>query len=156
MEQKMTSEKVKRFILVFLGSLFVQIFCWAMYSYFKFDIWLCGVSAVITALLYHFIQLEEQTGLSRKGVFFAWILVPFVLSAAVTVYQMIRYPQLSLNGAAIDGVSPMTELISLYAARLIVNGAVLLLFAAADAVYLKNRTPKERRRDEEEDTTHRG
>lgn len=155
MEQKMTSEKVKRFILVFLGSLFVQIFCWAMYSYFKLDIWLCGVSAVITALLYHFIQLEEKTGLSRKGVFFAGILVPFVLSAAVTVYQMVKYPQLSLNGALIDGVSPITELISLYAARLIVNGAVLLLFAAADAVYLKNHTPKERRRDEE-DKTDRG
>ncbi len=143
MERKTEVNAGKRFILVVLGSLFLQIFCWAMYSYFEMSIYLCGLSAVITALMYHALQIEEQTGLSRKGVFFAAILTPFLLSAAVTVYQLIRYPQLNLLSASLDGVSPFVELTSLYAARLVINGVVLLIFSAFHKIYLNNHPPKE-------------
>ena len=85
-------ETVKRCILIFFGSLFLQIFCWAMYSLLEMRIWMCGLSVLVTALLYHFLQTEEQTGLSRKNVFFAAILAPFVLSLAVTVIQLLKYP----------------------------------------------------------------
>ena len=148
MEQKIESGAWKRFILVFLGSLFLQIFCWAMYSYFSLNVWFCGLSAIITALMYHFLQVEEQTGISRRSVFIAAILLPFLLGAAVTVIQLIQYPQLNLLSASLDGVSPLVELTSLYAARLAINGVVLLIFAAIDRAYLANHPPKERVRDE--------
>lgn len=147
MERQIGSGKIKRFMLVFLGSLFVQIFCWAAYSYLKLSIWFCALSAVITALLYHFVQKEEQTGISRRSVFFAAILTPFLLSTAVTVVQLVKYPQLSLLSASLDGVSPMTELTSLYAARLMLNGIVLLLFAAADKAFLAEKGEKHGARD---------
>ncbi len=140
MERKIESGSVKRFILVFLGSLFVQCFCWAMYSYLSLSVWLCGLSAVVTAILYHFLQAEEETGISRRSVFFAAILTPFLISSAVTVVQLIKYPQLNLLSANLDGVSPMTELISLYAARLMLNGIPLLIFAAVDRAYLAGKS----------------
>lgn len=140
-------ETVKRCILIFLGSLFLQIFCWAMYSLLEMRIWMCGLSAVVTALLYHFLQTEEQTGLSRRNVFFAAILVPLLLSLAVTVFQLVKYPNLSLLSASLDGVTPMTETVSLYAARLLLNGLFLLIFAAADRAFLRKQK-KEKVRDE--------
>ena len=142
MERKIEFGVVKKFILVFLGSLFVQIFCWGLYSYLELSVWLCGLSVIVSAILYHFLQLEEETGLSRRGVFLAAILLPFLLSAAVTVVQLMKYPQLSLLSASLDGVSPMTELISLYAARLLLNGIPLLIFAAVDKVYLAGKGKK--------------
>ena len=139
-------ETVKRCILIFLGSLFLQIFCWVMYSLLEMRIWMCGLSALVTALLYHFLQTEEQTGLSRKNVFFAAILAPFVMSLAVTVIQLWKYPNLSLLSASLDGVSPMTETVSLYATRLALNGVILLIFAAIDRAFL--RKPKKEQKDE--------
>ena len=139
-------ETVKRCILIFLGSLFLQIFCWVMYSLLEMHIWMCGLSALVTALLYHFLQTEEQTGLSRKNVFFAAILAPFVMSLAVTVIQLLKYPNLSLLSASLDGVSPMTETVSLYATRLALNGVILLIFAAIDRTFL--RKPKKEQKDE--------
>ncbi len=125
-------EKAKRFVLVVLGSIFVQVFCWAMYTHLEMNIWMCGLSALVSAVLYHFIQIEESTGISRRCVFFAAILTPFLASVLITVIQMIKYPQLNLLSASLDGVSPATETVSLYAARLIVNGVILLIFAAID------------------------
>ena len=152
MKQKIESGAVKRFILVFLGSLFLQIFCWAMYSYLELNIWFCGLSVIITALLYHFLQVEEETGLSRRCVFFAAILLPFLLGAGITVIQLVKYPQLNLLSASLDGVSPMTELISLYATRLAINGVLLLIFAAIDRSYRENHPPKAHTRREQNET----
>lgn len=146
MKQENESGTAKRFIWVFLGSLFLQIFCWAMYSVLSLRIWLCGLSAVITAILYHFLRKEEQTGLSRKGVFFAAILLPFLLGLTVTVVQLVKYPQLSLLSASLDGVSPLTELISLYAARLTLNGIPLLIFAAIDRAFLAGKGERDESR----------
>lgn len=135
---------LKNFMKVCAGSIFVQIFCWAMYDFLKTQIWMCGLSVIVSAMLYHFLQVEEQTGLSRRNVFFAAILTPFLLGLLVTVTGLIRHPNLSLMGASADGVSPMTELISLHAARLVLNGIVLLLFAAADSVYLHAHAEEEK------------
>ncbi len=131
-------QSVKRFSLLLLGSLFVQIVVWAIYSYLKLNIFLCGVSALVTAMLYHGIQLEKETGLSRVGVFFATILTPFLLGVIATVYILMRYPDLSQTGG-----SELLQLISLYGARLTINGVILLLFALADAFYLKGRQGKQ-------------
>jgi hypothetical protein len=132
-----TGEKVKRFLLTLLGSLFVQIFCWAVYSYLSLSIWMCGLSVLVTAVLYHFIQIGGETGLSRAGVFFAAILLPFLLGVCITGIQLVKYPQLNLLGAELDNVSPLTETLSLYAARLSVNGVILCIFAAADRAFRK-------------------
>jgi hypothetical protein len=142
------SQMLKKWICVFLGSLFIQIFFWAIYSLLEMRIWMCGLSAVVSAMLYHFLQREEQTGLSRRNVFFAAILAPFLLAVTVTAVQLIRYPNLSLLSAALDGVSPLTETVSLYAARLSINGVLLLLFAAFDRTFLQNRQNREVIRDE--------
>ena len=136
------SQMLKKWICVFLGSLFVQIFFWAIYSLLEMRVWMCGLSAVISALLYHFLQTEEQTGLSRRNVFFAAIFVPFLLALTVSVMQLVRHPNLSLLSAELDGVSPLTETVSLYAARLVVNGILLLIFAAADRAF-RNRSVTE-------------
>ena len=144
MKQKsggITAAACKSFAAVFAGSLFVQIFCWAMYSYLSLSIWLCGLSAVVTAVLYHFLQAEEQTGLSRRNVFFAAILSPFVMALAVTVLTMYRHRNLQHLGAALDGVSPLTETVSLYAARLVINGVLLTVFAPIDRM-LRREEPK--------------
>ena len=133
---------LKKWICVFLGSLFVQIFFWAIYSLLEMRVWMCGLSAVISALLYHFLQLEQQTGLSRRNVFFAAIVAPFLLALTVSVMQLVRHPNLSLLSAELDGVSPLTETVSLYAARLVVNGILLLIFAAADMAF-RNRSVTE-------------
>ena len=132
-------EILKKCIFVFLGSLFLQIFCWAMYSLLEMSIWMCGLSFIMTALLYHFLQVEEQTGLSRSGVFFAAIIAPFMLSVTVSVIQLAKYPNLNLLGASLDGVSPLTESVSLYAARLVINGILLLIFAPIDRTFLRSR-----------------
>lgn len=136
------SQMLKKWICVFLGSLFVQIFFWAIYSLLEMRVWMCGLSAVISALLYHFLQTEEQTGLSRRNVFFATIFAPFLLALTVSVMQLVRHPNLSLLSAELDGVSPLTETVSLYAARLVVNGILLLIFAAADRAF-RNRSVTE-------------
>lgn len=136
------SQMLKKWICVFLGSLFVQIFFWAIYSLLEMRVWMCGLSAVISALLYHFLQTEEQTGLSRRNVFFAAILAPFLLALTISVMQLVRNPNLSLLSAELDGVSPLTETVSLYAARLVVNGILLLIFAAADRAF-RNRSVTE-------------
>jgi hypothetical protein len=134
---------VKKWILLFFGSLFLQIFCWAMYSILEMRIWLCGLSAVVTALLYHYLQVEEQTGLSRKNVFLAVIFAPFAVSVIITILQMAKYPQLSLLSAELDGVSPMTELVSLYMTRVMINGVFLLIFAPIDRAFRKDRSAKD-------------
>ena len=141
-------EIIKRTVGVCLGSLFLQIFCWAMYSLLEMRIWMCGISMLVTALLYHFLQAEGQTGLSRKTVFFAAILAPFLLGTAVTFFQLFRYPNLNLMSASLDGVSPLTETVSLYATRLMLNGIPLMIFAAVDRAFLRNLPRKERVRDE--------
>jgi len=134
-----TGEKVKQFFLTALGSIFVQVFCWAVYSYLSLSTWMCILSVTVTALLYHFVQKEEETGLPRTAVFFAAILLPFALSAVITVVQLLRYPQLNLLGAQLDGVSPLTETVSLYAARLTINGGILCIFAAIDRAFRKRK-----------------
>ena len=105
-------------------------------------IWMCGLSAIVSALLYHFLQKEEQTGLSRRNVFFAAIPAPMLLGTAITVMQLVRHPNLNLLSAELDGVSPLTETVSLYAARLMINGVLLLIFAAADRAF-RNRSVTE-------------
>lgn len=135
-------EIIKKCILVFLGSLFLQIFCWAMYSILEMSIWMCGLSVLVTAFLYHFLQVEEQTGLSRRNVFFMAILAPFLLGVTVTVIQLCKYPNLNLLSASLDGVSPMTETVSLYMTRLVINGVLLLIFAAVDRAFLRNKDIK--------------
>lgn len=129
------SQMLKKRICVFLGSLFVQCFFWAVYSLLEMRIWMCGLSAIVSALLYHFLQKEEQTGLSRRSVFFAAIPAPMLLGTAITVMQLVRHPNLNLLSAELDGVSPLTETVSLYAARLMINGVLLLIFAAADRAF---------------------
>ena len=69
-------------------------------------------------------------------------LLPLLLSAALTVTLLLRHRELSLLGTAADGVSPLTETVSLYSARLTLNGIVLLLFAAADRAFARNRGQK--------------
>ncbi|MBR5372052.1 MAG: hypothetical protein IK130_07540 [Oscillospiraceae bacterium] len=132
-------ETVRRFLLTACGSIFVQVFCWAIYSYLSMSTWMCGLSVLFTALLYHFVQLNEETGLSRRNVFLAAILLPFLLGAGITVHHLFRYPQLNLLGAELDSVSPLTETVSLYAARLLINGVILCIFAAADRIFRKDR-----------------
>ena len=134
---------LKKWICVFLGSLFIQIFCWAIYSLLEMRVWMCGLSAVVSAIFYHFLQTEEQTGLSRRNVFFAAILAPFLLAVTVTVTGMLRHPGLSLLSAELDGVSPLTETVSLYAARLGINGILLLIFAPIDRAFRQNRPDRE-------------
>ena len=56
--------------------------------------------------------------------------------------QFIRHPNLNLLSAELDGVSPLTETVSLYAARLMINGVLLLIFAAADRAF-RNRSVTE-------------
>lgn len=129
--------KVKPFLEVTLGSLFIQIFAWAMYSVLEMNVWFCGLSVVVTALLYHFLQKEQNTGLSRKCVFFAGILIPFLLALIVTAAGLIRHPNLMLLSASLDGVSPLTEVIALYATRLLLNGVVLMVFAWVDRTFLQ-------------------
>ncbi|MBR3267343.1 MAG: hypothetical protein IKI58_01215 [Oscillospiraceae bacterium] len=141
-KSRITAEACKRFGTVMCGSIFVQIFCWALYSYLRLNSWFCCLSAVVTALLYHFLQVEEETGLSRKNVFFAAILCPFLIGALLTGILMYRYRNLQHLSAELDGVSEFTELISLYSARLLMNGAVLLIFAAVHSFYLKKNPPK--------------
>ena len=131
-------QSVKRFSLLLLGSLFVQIAVWAIFSYLELNMFLCGVSALVTAMLYHGIQLEKETGLSRVGVFFATILTPFLIGVIATVYILVQYPDLSQTGG-----SEMLQLISLYGARLTINGVILLLFALGDAFYLKGHESKQ-------------
>ena len=143
------TETVKRWIFIFAGSLFLQIFCWVIYSRLRMTVWMCGLSALVTALLYHYIQKEEQTGLSRRGVFSAGILAPFLTAGAVCVTGLLRHPNMTLLGAQLDGVSPMAETAALYSARLLLNGVFLLLFAAADRVLLrKQKSGKEKNADE--------
>ncbi|MBQ3940700.1 MAG: hypothetical protein II723_06260 [Oscillospiraceae bacterium] len=139
----------ERVLLLLAGSLFVQIFCWAVYDHLKLTVWFCGLSAVVTAVLYHFVQRDQGAAGSPKTVFFAAILLPLLLSAALTVTLLLRHRELSLLGAAADGVSPLTELTALYSARLLVNGIPLLIFAAADAVVRRRHPAKERVRHEE-------
>ena len=133
----------KRFFLTLLGSLFVQVFCWAVYDYLKLNVWLCGLSALVTAVLYHFVQREEETGLSRGGVFCAGILMPFLIGAALTVIVFLRHPQIMNLSAAADGVSQTTEMLSLYSARLLLNGIALMIFAGIHAVRTAAHPPKE-------------
>lgn len=128
---------IKRFSILLLGSLFVQIVMWAIYSFLQLDTLFCGISVLVTALLYHCIQLEEETGLSRISVFFATILAPFLIGAIATVYILVFYPDLSQTGG-----SSLLQLVSLYGARLTINGAILLLFSLADAFYLKEHQKK--------------
>ena len=135
-------ERIRRSLTVLCGSLFIQIFCWAMYSLLEMRIWMCGLSALVTALLYHFLQKEQETGLSRRHVFAAGILAPFLLAVTVTAVLLLRHPNLMLLSASLDGVSPLTETVSLYSARLTLNGIVLLLFAAADRAFARNRGQK--------------
>lgn len=130
---------VKKILLLLLGSLFVQIVMWAIYSYLKLDIVFCGISALVTAILYHGIQLEKGMELSRVSVFFATILVPFFIGIVATVYILVQYTDLSQTGG-----SELLQLVSLYGARLTINGAILLLFALADAFYLKIRGEKQK------------
>lgn len=144
------AEYVKRFLLTVLGSLFVQCLCWAIYDYLGLSTWLCGLSAVITAVLYHFIQREEETGLPRGGVFCAAILTPFLLGVTVTVAVFLRHPQIMNTSAALDGVSPFTETLSLYSARLLINGLALMLFALIHAIWTASHPPKERERHDTE------
>ncbi len=130
---------VKKILLLLLGSLFVQIAMWAIYSYLKLDIVFCGISALVTAILYHGIQLEKGMELSRVSVFFATIFVPFFIGIVATVYILVQYTDLSQTGG-----SELLQLVSLYGARLTINGAILLLFALADAFYLKIRVEKQK------------
>lgn len=134
---RISAAAVKSFIAVAAGSLFLQLFCWAMYSYLSLSIGLCLLPAAVTALLYHFLQAEEQTGLSRRNVFFAAILSPFVLGAVMTAVVMYRHRNLQHLGAELDGVSPLTETASLYSARLVINGVLLTVFAPIDRIFRK-------------------
>lgn len=129
-----TLQFIKKFSILLLGSLFVQIVVWAIYSYLQLDTLFCGISVLVTALLYHCIQLEKETGLSRISVFFAIIFTPFLIGAIATVYILVSYPDFSQTGS-----SSLLQLVSLYGARLTINGAILLLFSLADAFYLKER-----------------
>lgn len=143
-EQKlMPAEAAKRFFFVLLGSLFVQCFCWAVYDRLNMSVWLCGLPALIAAVLYHAVQMEQKTGLSRKAVFFAAVFVPFLVSGGITVMQMLRHNSLNLYGAEADGVSLLTETVSLYTARLLISGALLLVFSAGDALWLMRHPMKE-------------
>ena len=133
MDKVSPGETVKRFLLTLLGSLFVQCVCWAVYDYLGMNIWMCGLSALITAVLYHFVQREEETGLSRWGVYYAAILTPFLLGAVLTFMFLTRYMRLGLTQ---EGVSTLSGIVSLYAARLAVNGIPLTVFALIDRVFL--------------------
>lgn len=144
------TQTLKIWSCVFCGSLFLQSFFWAMYSLLEMRTWMCGFSAVVSAMLYHFLQSENQTGLSSRNVFLAAIVSPLLLAVIVTVIQFIRYPQLSLAGAEQDGISSLTENVSLYAARLIVNGIPLLIFAPIDRMLSRNRLKRKGIRDESE------
>lgn len=138
------AENLKKMILVFFGSLFLQIFCWAMYSVLEMRVWMCGLSAVIAAGFYHFLQIEQETGLSRRNVFFAAILAPFAVCVIIMILQFVKYPNLNLLSASLDGVSPMTELISLYSTRVALNGVVLMLFAPIDRAFRKENETNEK------------
>ncbi|MCQ2417085.1 MAG: hypothetical protein MJ071_04650 [Oscillospiraceae bacterium] len=129
---------LKEMCIAMTGSLFLQVFCWAMYSLFEMNIWLCGCSALMTAMMYHFFQ-KEHSLLPYGAGFVSVILLPFLAALAVTAALLIRYPQLTLLSASLDGVSTLTEMISLYAARLVVNGVVLLLYAPVDYVLFRKR-----------------
>ena len=71
-------------------------------------------------------------------------------NAYLTAVLLMRHGNLSLSGAPADGVSPMTELTALYSARLLLNGAPLLVFAAADAVFRRKHPAKEREHHEDQ------
>ncbi len=141
---------LKIWLCVFCGSLFLQIFFWAIYSLLEMRTWMCGISAVVSAIFYHFLQSDNQTGLSSGNVFFSAIFSPFLLAVTVTMIQFVRYPNLNLLSAELDGVSSLTETVSLYAARLIVNGIPLLIFAPIDRMLSRNRLKRKGIRDESE------
>lgn len=144
------TQALRKWLCVFCGSLFLQIFFWAIYSLLEMRTWMCGISAVVSAIFYHFLQSENQTGLSSGNVFFSAIFSPFLLAVTVTMIQFVRYPNLNLLSAEQDGVSSLTETVSLYAARLIVNGIPLLIFAPIDRTFRQNRLKKEVIRNERE------
>lgn len=144
------TQALRKWLCVFCGSLFLQIFFWAIYSLLEMRTWMCGISAVVSAIFYHFLQSDNQTGLSSGNVFFSAIFSPFLLAVTVTMIQFVRYPNLNLLSAELDGVSSLTETVSLYAARLIVNGIPLLIFAPIDRTFFRNRQKSEEIRDERE------
>ena len=147
MEKPTTAEifdYVKRFLLVLAGSLFVQIFVWAVCQKLEVSAGLFMVSAMVTALLYHGVQVEENTGISRISVFFAAIVTPFLISLLMNLYFILHYPNMTLYSAEADGVAKSTELLAVYAVRLTLNGAILLVFALIDRLFLRGRATARR------------
>lgn len=145
--EKQTSADIfdycKRFAAVLAGSLFFQIFVWAICDLLQISAGLFLISALLTALLYHGIQQEEKTGISRLSVFFAAILIPFLCAGLMTVRDILMYPDLNLLGAEADGVSQLREVTALYSARLTINGAILLVFSLIDALFLRKHKSSE-------------
>lgn len=136
----------KRFAAVLAGSLFVQIAIWAVCDYLDLSAAFCAVPSLITALLYHGIQQEENTGLSRKNVFFAAVLIPFLAAMAVTGFAIWKTIAQDLGSADMS-------LTAKYAARLCINGVILLVFAWIDRCFLRGKgQPKRRREDEKSES----
>lgn len=149
--EKLTSAEIfdycKRFLLVLAGSLFIQIFSWAICDYLQISAGLFLLPALITALLYRGIQQENHIGISRISVFIAAVVIPFLFAGILTFRDILMYPNLNLLGAEADGVSKTRELLAVYSARLTINGAILVVFSLIDVLLFCRKSNERKQKD---------
>lgn len=116
------------------ASLFAQWAHWFIYEKIEFSsVYLCFTPLVL-CLMYRLLMADCESGgkFSKPFIFAFTVLVPFAVSAIISAYMMMSYPDISTFSASAPESGIPAEIISLYSGRLVLTSAYLLVYSLID------------------------
>ncbi len=124
-------------------SFFCQWINWFAFEKLDYPWWAAVfITPAILCIMYHFVQLDAgQEGNFSRGFFFIFsVLVPLVLSAAVTIAVLMNVDAsyFDLN----ETPASAGQVMATYTGRFTITSAYMLIFAAADAPVLRSQSRK--------------
>lgn len=129
----------KKMILVALCSLFLQLLHWGIYQWTSFPARLLFLTPLLLCGVYHVYQSDtlENRGLRRLHVFFGGVLLPLLLSTAISLGMFLYDPDMSLYHPFQEPEGGAAETAALYAGRLMLTSLYLLIFSGIDILLLR-------------------
>ncbi len=128
-------------LVITVLSLFCQFMNWFAYEKIGYEWGITLVTPLVLCAMYHFVQLDggRKGSFSRKFFFIFSVVIPLLVGILLTVIMLLAAPEISVFSPEAEYKGTVREAIATYAGRFVFTSLYLLIFAAVDAMIMKNK-----------------
>lgn len=119
-------------------SLFAQWAHWFIFEKIAFSSVYLWFTPLVLCLMYRFLMAdcENKGRFSKSSIFIFTVIIPFAIVIIISIYMILKFPDLSTFSASKPESGTPSELISLYSGRLVLTSIYLIVYSVIDLLII--------------------